>query len=758
MRKNSPFVVIAVCLIWGAFAAAAVYFNSNGSMPADGRWKFEIDPVGRIKPIDLFFEENPVRGTLKIALRPTAWLMDQKASGYRPHIFKTEAYILPPGIMDIVLETNPDQEKIALRISLTESLPSAVLYYQGSRVVKRIPLDLTKAKITPMPAGEKSLKTANTLRTLSQWEPRIGQKISAAISLGEQGMQIQINGTQVASAPYNHPPFRVGISALGVDFPVFVEQIDAEFFLPEDPSSKTDYVADFGGQRIRWGALTLWIVFAGMFFAFSKGLGKLLSLGNSVRGKIEKERAHTAFWPVIFAPIFLWPGTIVPIGLCLFVIFRRLKKSFSGTITKPASLSLPSVITLAFLAFAVTFRQGSALYEVSSGLLPALGNLLVIWLFWAVPFVVLIALARYKPLELVKPMIPILAGTFVVQLAYLQGVPDGAIRVAVLVFGCFVLGAGFSVFIRQNAQRPNITLFVLALLLWPAAEAAYRTGLIVDVPGERLPKEYKADKSLFWTLKERPVPFSHEKPAGEMRVISLGGSVTWGAGVLQKERTYPLVMQKELNRLDPERSWVVMNAGVPGYCSVQGLLSLQSHIDTKPDIVTVCFGVNEYNRSGFHSTLAQYKERMQDGQSKVTNIQNIMQRSFLYRLLRSIFTRRNSQTFDNELAAPNTRPDEFAKILEQIDDYCRKNGARAVFLSEAHILQLLGPHEVDPYSHQMKRISESRAIPLVDIQDILRKHKEDDLLLDTIHPTPHFHKLIGQKTAGKILEMTGSGN
>ena len=142
----------------------------------------------------------------------------------------------------------------------------------------------------------------------------------------------------------------------------------------------------------------------------------------------------------------------------------------------------------------------------------------------------------------------------------------------------------------------------------------------------------------------------------------------------------------------------------------------------------------------------------------MTTIQNVMQRSFFYRLLRSVFTQRNSRTFGNVLASPNTRPDEFAKILEQIDDYCKKNGARTIFLSEAHILQLLGPHEVDPYSDQMKRISKNRAIPLVDIQDILRRHKEDDLLLDTIHPTPYFHELIGQATAGKILEMTGSGN
>lgn len=753
MRMNSPFLVIALCIVWGAFAAAAVYVNSNGSMPSDEWWKFEIDPVGRLKPIDLFFEENPIRGTLKVALRPSVWLMDQKASGYRPHFFETDAYILPPGYMDILLETAPDQEKLAVRVSLSESFPSSVLYYKDSQVTHRIPMDLKKAGVPVYPPGEKILNAANKNRMLSQWEPRITQKVNVALLLGEKGMQVHVNELPIVSASYDYPPFRFGFSAMGVDFPVFIERIKAEFFLPGAPSSKTHFATDFGSKNLFLLALFLWAIFSGLFFLFSKGLGKLLTMGNSARGKREKERTHTAFWPVVFAPLFLWPGTFVSICLFILVLFWRLKKSVPNVNPKAVSVSKVLIVLAPILAAAMTFRQVSALYDISANLPIAIGLVFLVWFFWAIPFVVLIALSRFKKPEIIKLMVPLFSAGFIVQLFYLQTMPKGAYEAAVLVFGCFVLGAGLSVFMRQNIRRPNITLFILALLLWPTLEAAYYTGLIVDVPGERLPKEYKADKTLFWTLKERPVPFSKKKQPDEMRVISLGGSVTWGAGVLQKERTYPMVMQNELNRLDPARSWVVMNAGVPGYCSVQGLLSLQSHIDAAPDVVTVCFGVNEYNRSGFHSTLAQYRDRLNAGRNKTNSIGNALQRSFFYRLLRSTFIKRNSGVLIDALAAPNTHPEEFEKILEEIDDLCKKIGAKTVFLSEAHILQLLGPHEVDPYNERMRRLAKTRGVPLVDIQAILRKHKEDDLLLDTVHPTPYFHKLIGQATARKILYL-----
>ncbi len=76
-----------------------------------------------------------------------------------------------------------------------------------------------------------------------------------------------------------------------------------------------------------------------------------------------------------------------------------------------------------------------------------------------------------------------------------------------------------------------------------------------------------------------------QNPNGKIRIVALGDSVTFGAQV-----SYPAELAKCLGD-----GYEVINAGVPGYSSLQGLRFYDSKIkELKPGIVVAMFGWNDH--------------------------------------------------------------------------------------------------------------------------------------------------------------------
>ena len=105
--------------------------------------------------------------------------------------------------------------------------------------------------------------------------------------------------------------------------------------------------------------------------------------------------------------------------------------------------------------------------------------------------------------------------------------------------------------------------------------------------------------------------FTPGKRAGTYRILGLGDSITWGAGVRDSE-TYLRVLERRWNALAGPSSGVLfeaVNTGVVGYSTHQELLTLE-HMGLAlcPDLVTVGFTANDsyptedpfYNVHTFH--------------------------------------------------------------------------------------------------------------------------------------------------------------
>ena len=95
------------------------------------------------------------------------------------------------------------------------------------------------------------------------------------------------------------------------------------------------------------------------------------------------------------------------------------------------------------------------------------------------------------------------------------------------------------------------------------------------------------------------------KPAGAFRIVCLGDSVTFGYRVPpvwpEKPKDYdpewqpfPMLLEKELRKANPNRQIEVFPMAVPGYTTHQGLAWLRRDIDyLAPDVVIASFGWND---------------------------------------------------------------------------------------------------------------------------------------------------------------------
>ena len=130
------------------------------------------------------------------------------------------------------------------------------------------------------------------------------------------------------------------------------------------------------------------------------------------------------------------------------------------------------------------------------------------------------------------------------------------------------------------------------LLLWrlrPNLERAYWDFTLVSTNAQGFRADY-------------PIG---EKPAGTFRIVCLGDSVTFGYRVppVWPEKPndynpewlpYPMLLEKELRKANPNRRVEVFPMAVPGYTTHQGLAWLRRDIEhLQPDVVIASFGWND---------------------------------------------------------------------------------------------------------------------------------------------------------------------
>jgi hypothetical protein len=176
----------------------------------------------------------------------------------------------------------------------------------------------------------------------------------------------------------------------------------------------------------------------------------------------------------------------------------------------------------------------------------------------------------------------------------------GIQKTAAFVLALVVAGAageiGLRVFLRYGASDEQVRRYgSLAQLIQRFGDERlipHRYLGFVTRPGyERPPNRHN---SRGFRGDEVVVP----KPPGTTRIVCLGGSTTYGGGVPDYRLSYPNLLQTLLREhLRPEIE--VINAGVPGYSSLESLINLQLRVlEFDPDLVLIYHGINETRSFG----------------------------------------------------------------------------------------------------------------------------------------------------------------
>ncbi|MBZ0266674.1 SGNH/GDSL hydrolase family protein [bacterium] len=170
------------------------------------------------------------------------------------------------------------------------------------------------------------------------------------------------------------------------------------------------------------------------------------------------------------------------------------------------------------------------------------------------------------------------------------------------------------------------------------------------------------------------------KPPGALRVVALGASSTFGFHDRDGE-TWPALLAAALARLCPDRSWQVLNLGIPHLMSDEILALFRTEgLALAPDVVVFYEGVNDSS--------ARRKRQAMRRRLHAVAIVRTMYRTARERLLLVRFLdeaiRRPAQTFDRDEVAAHLhgRGDEFLASLEAIREECRRQGIVFVVVTQ----------------------------------------------------------------------------
>jgi len=281
-------------------------------------------------------------------------------------------------------------------------------------------------------------------------------------------------------------------------------------------------------------------------------------------------------------------------------------------------------------------------------------------------------------------------------------------------------------------------------------------GLPIWVQANVRDRAFVPDARLFWRVKPasdwlktnslglhgEEIP--RRKDADTYRILCLGDSITWGFP-LHYTRAYPYLLERLLDRLPVPLDFEVLNAGVPGYSSLQGRRYLEELLPLGPDCITVMFGRNDQRQ------LREEGGVLPDRQVPilpgwVIALRRLLGHSRLYGFLRSVLVERQDVTAAERAQLDprslRVRPSEFRENIRAIVEMARERGIAVVLITTART-----PPPMPHYNRVLREMAESEGLPLADVARAFERRGVAELVVDDCHPNERGHRLIAQELA-----------
>lgn len=241
------------------------------------------------------------------------------------------------------------------------------------------------------------------------------------------------------------------------------------------------------------------------------------------------------------------------------------------------------------------------------------------------------------------------------------------------------------------------------------------------------------------------------KPGGTFRIMTYGDSNTDGPN----EGGWPEVLQRVLaERAATGRTFEVLNAGVAGYSSYQGLMRFRQQVETfQPDLVTVSFGYND-----IAPAIGPPDRELEVPPGWLVGLQRQLLRYRFYLVAEKIARG----------WAPETPPSVSERVplqdylanLQAFDETGREHGVRVVLLTRPHDRPKAELAKVDAnwrgkiplYNESLVELGASRGIPVIDVQGYFERNFPS-AFYDDCHFTLEGHTRMAEMLADEMASL-----
>lgn len=250
------------------------------------------------------------------------------------------------------------------------------------------------------------------------------------------------------------------------------------------------------------------------------------------------------------------------------------------------------------------------------------------------------------------------------------------------------------------------------------------------------------------------------KPAGTFRIVCLGDSVTFGYRVPPvwpekpndynpEWQPYPMLIEKELRKANPNRSIEVFPMAVPGYTSHQGLAWLRRDIGyLQPDMVIASFGWNDASLSD-----APDRELIDTRWSPVTGRWLIDHSQAIAHLTRWMRSRKTANPVVRT-PAPRVSQKEYVDNFNAIVRVAKDHGAAVIVIGAPYRDSVTNPAEAQlmtQYRAWLKSDMQQSQTPYLEIIELTEAagSVNQGFFGELIHPNHMGHRLM----ASELLEL-----
>ncbi len=219
-------------------------------------------------------------------------------------------------------------------------------------------------------------------------------------------------------------------------------------------------------------------------------------------------------------------------------------------------------------------------------------------------------------------------------------------------------------------------------------------------------------------------------------IVCMGDSVTYGVKV-EWEDSYPAQLQFILDQNGDGLKWEVINAGVPGHTSYQGMMYLPDIMKLKPEIITLAYGLNDYLESSITD-----EKRGKLNTSSLTKASHYLHRLHFYNLLERLILniRLKIHGMNPGHVRRRVSPEEYYSNIRTMVEMIRREGIEPILVTQA-IKSGFNMRDIsyDYYLPNLIKAAEELGVPKADVVrrykriELTHPHRAASLFIDDIH-------------------------